>query len=438
VRTAKHCGFLRDWGSLVLLALVLVVLWPHGASAHAVLIRTDPPRDAVLEVPPAQVTLVFTEPVEAVDGGYRLFDATGLVAHLDVTAPSLNATASGFEILLEMPANLPDGSYLIDWRVTSNDTHPISGALVFSIGAPSAPPASAPEAADLAPVMGAVQGIGYVTLLAATGLLLFDLTVSSGGMRNRRLIVGAAVIAVAAHLLLVPMAGIRSAELGLDEILRTEAWRVGLSGPMVSVVLLIALGLVLAVAAAFLHGVRREAGIILGVLTALVALPLVGHTETVEPSWLMWASDLIHAFAGAIWFGGLIGLAQYLHRYGRSHPAAGARVVERFSVIAGISFAVAAASGSVMAFRIVDGLDALTGTTYGQLLIAKLLVLAVPFALAAWNRLVLVRDRACPGNVSGVATAAQVRGGGGGDAPPGGCPDRAPHAAESGGGRHRR
>jgi copper transport protein len=104
----------------------------------------------------------------------------------------------------------------------------------------------------------------------------------------------------------------------------------------------------------------------------------------------MYMSDLVHGIVGAIWFGGLIGLARYLLLSGRHDPVAGVHVVTRFSFIAGVAFALAAFSGTVMAVRILENFDALFDTTFGRILLAKIAVLVIPFVIAAWNRFRLV------------------------------------------------
>src|SRR5690606_37441684 len=60
------------------LVVLFVVLGPAlGASAHAVLVETDPPDGARLEQMPEQVALRFSEPVSVPEGAVRVFDASG-------------------------------------------------------------------------------------------------------------------------------------------------------------------------------------------------------------------------------------------------------------------------------------------------------------------------------------------------------------------------
>jgi len=62
----------------------------------------------------------------------------------------------------------------------------------------------------------------------------------------------------------------------------------------------------------------------------------------------------------------------------------------RFSTAAAGVLAALLATGWLLAWRIVGSWDHLVGTTYGQLLLAKVAVVAVAIAIAAWNRFVLL------------------------------------------------
>lgn len=376
----------------LLAILPLISLQSHTASAHAALIDTEPVSGAVLDAAPERVTLSFTEPVDLVDGGYRLFGGEGVIG-------TLEAESSGSDVVVMLPDDLPDGSYVVDWRVVSLDSHPISGALPFSIGSPGSAPVAAPAATDITPEMGVVQGIAYLALLAAVGLAIFNL-IAGDWSRDSRLIGALALVAVVAHILLIPLTEINAEGKGLSTLFHGETWSGDASDHPLVAAIVVSIGLgVMWAGVAYRFGRDdlpgrwnwlRPAAIVAGAGMALFSMSLVGHTQSVEPTPGMVGSDLVHGIATATWFGGLIGLALWLRRTGRTDPQGAARMVGRFSVVAGIVFLVAASTGAYMAFQIVGSLDALLETTYGRLLIAKVTVLLVPFGLAAWNRFALV------------------------------------------------
>ncbi|HWV23211.1 MAG TPA: CopD family protein, partial [Thermomicrobiales bacterium] len=122
--------------------------------------------------------------------------------------------------------------------------------------------------------------------------------------------------------------------------------------------------------------------------------------------YLMHGADFLHGAAGSFWFGGLVGLSLYLaavlgKRDDGTAPSGATTVVARFSFWAAIFFVGLALSGVVMAVRILGNWDALLHTTYGKVLIAKVLIVLLPLMLAAWNkfRLVPAVERA-PDNAS--------------------------------------
>ena len=125
----------------VLLALAVV---PAGASAHAILESTTPQRGATLAAQPKQVSLRFSESVEGNFGALRVFDAA---ARRVDDGRTVHPGGDSSRLAVGLTPGLPDGTYVATYRVISADSHPVSGGLVFSVGAPGA--AAAPTVADL-------------------------------------------------------------------------------------------------------------------------------------------------------------------------------------------------------------------------------------------------------------------------------------------------
>ena len=128
--------------ALVAPALVLAVALA-GASpavAHAELVSTDPEEGAVLDDAPATITLTFNEPVRLTSQEVAVYDSEG-------DPVEATARASGVEVGVALggAADLADGSYVVVVERPLDDGHPISGALTFSVGAPSAEVSAPPE-----------------------------------------------------------------------------------------------------------------------------------------------------------------------------------------------------------------------------------------------------------------------------------------------------
>ena len=159
-------------GALLAVALAAVVLLGlvGPAAAHATLVSTDPTQGEVLEEAPERVVLTFDEAVRGVPDAVQVFDAQG------VLVPA-TAAVRGAELEVVPDEPLGEGTTVIAWRVVSEDGHPISGSLTFSVGAPTTgftPPPTEPEsAADVPMALTVVRGVGYVGLLLATGLVVF-------------------------------------------------------------------------------------------------------------------------------------------------------------------------------------------------------------------------------------------------------------------------
>ncbi|KGM13547.1 hypothetical protein N869_13355, partial [Cellulomonas bogoriensis 69B4 = DSM 16987] len=128
---------------------------------------------------------------------------------------------------------------------------------------------------------------------------------------------------------------------------------------------------------------------LLGAAAALASFVLVGHSRSFGIVPLVMASDALHVLTGAVWFGGLIGLAVTLHR-AEPVPVALARVVARFSTLAGWLVLGLAVTGVVLGWQIVGSVQGLLTPGYGWTLLAKVAVAVLVVAIGGWNRLRLV------------------------------------------------
>ncbi len=118
----------------VLLALCLTLALPAISEAHAILLRSDPAKDAVLPVPPNQVRMWFSEDLNpsfstavVVNGANKRVDiGNALVSPSDAT-----------EMDVTLKPNLPPSVYVVIYRTDSNvDGHILTGAFLFSVARP--------------------------------------------------------------------------------------------------------------------------------------------------------------------------------------------------------------------------------------------------------------------------------------------------------------
>lgn len=114
-----------------LLALVAAVAWfaSAPAAAHAFLDHALPGVGSTLHESPRSVRLSFTEQLEPAFSRVRVVDASGKAvdagdSRVDASDPSVLAVS--------LPALAP-GTYRVQWRVVSVDTHVTEGDFTFEI-----------------------------------------------------------------------------------------------------------------------------------------------------------------------------------------------------------------------------------------------------------------------------------------------------------------
>ena len=112
--------------ALILTALWLAV-WCAPALAHARLLQEAPASGASLDEPPRQVRLEFSEPVDAEFDPLKVFDAEGNRVDED----DARIDPNDVRVLLAGLKDLPEGSYRVEWRVTSIDGHVVEDAYAF-------------------------------------------------------------------------------------------------------------------------------------------------------------------------------------------------------------------------------------------------------------------------------------------------------------------
>jgi copper resistance protein C len=172
------------WRLVALLGLsaAWLLLLCAPALAHARLVETYPTGGGILAEPPEQVQLLFNEPIEAEFEPIEVYDQGGERVDEDDARVSPNDA----KLLVADLGGLSEGSYTVEWRVTSADAHPISGTYGFTVNASADadPDAGEPiepiersaeqeetgSAQDLVPTV--VLGILLVGALVVAGLVV--------------------------------------------------------------------------------------------------------------------------------------------------------------------------------------------------------------------------------------------------------------------------
>ncbi|MGW3724675.1 copper resistance CopC/CopD family protein [Streptomyces sp. NPDC000851] len=372
----------------MLLGAVLVLLLLGGAgpaSAHAGLGSTDPRDGTVLDAAPRHITLTFTESVGLLDDSVRVIAPDNRPLR---TSGAAHVDGSSDTVRLRLPAGLEDGTYTVAWRVVSADSHPVSGAFIFSVGEPSATtvavtaPAEDPAATSLYNI---ARYCAYGGLALLIGVLVFTAAVLGGPSKAlRRLIPAACLTLLVSTTALLFLRGPYERGTGLADALDPAVLRATLtSRPGLALLARLAL-----LAGAFLLVRRswRRPHAVLGVPLALgLALTWAAaeHASAGIQVPVAITSSVLHLLAMAVWLGGLTALLTVLYRAPQDLTAP---AVARFSRLAFACVAVLTLTGVYQSWRGVGSFDALTGTTYGRLLLVKLAAVTLLLAAAAVSR----------------------------------------------------
>jgi copper transport protein len=390
-------------------------LWSAGAvSAHAELLGVTPADGAVVQDTPAQVVLRFSEHVSLTGGSARVLDAQAAVVSGD-------PRVEGDQVIIPLGGELPDGTYTVTWVAISEDSHPVSGATVFSIGAPT--PGGGLAVAPGAPSAGwgvraaaaTLVALSYAGALVAVGGWWFlvvvdarspgdDETEPAFHTRIRGLVGRAAVLGAVTAVASIPL---RIARLGggmgalRDNNLLGESLRgpIGVSTAVTAAGLLVMAGLV--EPATSRRAVGRIAALVIG-FVALAGFAIEGHTRSQHPIALMVAFDVVHLAAASVWLGGIAALV-IATRSGPEPDVLG-RIVGRFSTMAVVAVAAVIGAGTGMAILVLPSVGDLFSTGYGLAMLIKIALVLPVIAMGAYNNRRLV-----PAMSAGAAAAPERR-----------------------------
>jgi copper transport protein len=367
---------------IVFVSVLLAAIAQAGAAlAHASLIRSEPADRAVVALPPSVLTLIFNEPVSPLV--FRLVGPSGEATELkDVAAD--NAT-----VTIRLLDRLGSGTHLLSWRVISADSHPVGGALTFSIGQPSARPATPHLDSDRG-VLGAAVWIArlalYIGLLLGVGGTFYAEWIAAEPLSPRvgKIVAAALECGLVAAVISVGLQGVDALGLSLSDLKQPKVWTAGLATSYGFTATIAAGAMIVGLAALRSSPERGRRLSLLGLVGVGVALAASGHASAAEPQVLTRPAVFLHGVAVAFWIGALLPLAAAMRAPKR-------RQVEltRFSRAIPIAIVVLVASGTVLAVVQLRRFDALWTTDYGLVLSGKLAAVLVLLALAAVNRYAL-------------------------------------------------
>lgn len=410
-------------------ALLLALLLPSAAAAHAVLVSSTPAWNAVVRATPQRVTLTYDE--EVVPQFARVTVAVGTSGRNLAGPPRV----TGSVVVVTLGAG-GAGSYTVRWKmVAKDDGHVTEGAFSFGVRAKPLPPAPASGVSvPVAPQL--LAWLQFLGVILAGGTLTFRALVlapaaralGDRGDKEASVAIGVAVVgaAVALHAGLFgflvgayPIVGG-----GVVNVINTQIIpiRVGTHlGQAWTLTTFAWLGVLTLLVSAWVTPRRREPLLTsAGLLSLAIGFGISWASHPDARGTLPLAADYVHLLAAALWVGGVVALAilagvarrrsraardpvsrapgDPLSRSAREplrrEPLVREPLVRecllRFSRLATPAVAVLAMAGAYLALRELPAASAILSTSYGITLLLKSVVFLAAFALAAYHRRAVV------------------------------------------------
>jgi copper transport protein len=367
---------LRRLATAIAVAALLAVagVGAGNASAHPTLLVTDPVGQSAVDTSPALITLVFNEPVTFGADAIAVLDASGR----PVPVAAASSQRDGRAVTTRPQRALPHGIYTVRWRVTGSDGDEVEEEFRFAVGV--ALSAGTADGASTRPGWGtgALRWLLLAGLAAAIGALIAQRVIATARKERPTLPVLRSWAPAGVLLALAAVIGLliqRVVEAG-DIV---AAWQ-GRAG----IILLVQAAGLLAAAAMTRFG--RWA--LPPLLVVVAAEGIRSHAGVSHGAWGA-ALTGIHLAADMVWVGALVHATRAVLAW-RREAAAVRWVLTPYMRLALWTFLLVVTTGVLSALALVP-LSQLTSTTYGRVLLIKLL-LVVAASLAALAGRLIQRD----------------------------------------------
>jgi copper transport protein len=386
--------------ALVVVALLTVLAPAQLASAHAILLISEPAPSAVLDQSPTEIALFFNEFVDTVFGKIRILDSSGNV--VQIIKPVRDAAN---QTIVRAPiSKLKEGTYVVVWRVASADSHPVQGSFAFQIGNTSTDVSAISNGqvlerhglASLFDVIRWVTYLGIVLLIGGIGLLQAVRTdrlsprstlALMGGWAFAALGTLEGLIAYGPHISGYKI--YKAVDLSLlSETLTTQYGKMQLT----RLVLLGIIGTLVSVIQ-----FRGTWWWKIGAWTSLVGitltLSLAGHPVATNPVPLSVGLDMLHMLAISLWVGPLLIIVYDRNMWLANDESTSAPSLRWFSRTAGFAVPVIVVTGVLQAWFMLGGFSHILDSRYGRTLIVKVCLVVVLIALGAVSRVAMQQKR---------------------------------------------
>jgi copper transport protein len=366
----------------LLLVCTLATSSPQGF-AHAVLLDSSPKPGEMLMQSPSEVVANFNEGVGPIF--FKVLDVKGQ----PVGDPG-EIRLDGTKMILPLRATIPNGTYVLTYRVISADTHPVGATFGFSIGEPMKTVDATADAGSRSIWSLAVavnRWVLYAGMLWVAGTALFLLLLGiEGSLREdaRQKARWASVVTALSYVLAVGFGGADMQLGGVDALWKAATWRSGLDSTLAPSAVFGVISMALLYAGCMAGERRRHGVLIAGVALAIGSFLVTGHAATAPPAWLMAPVVGAHLLATAFWIGAFRPLLLSTRQLSAADSGA---LMQRFSNFAVPAVIVALISGSAISLKQLGSPANLFNNDYGTVLLTKIILVFVIIGIAAYNKI---------------------------------------------------
>ncbi len=380
----------RLWLLAAAVAAVALAI-PAAAVAHAVLDGSNPSPGQRLDVAPRQLELRFSGPLRVLPNSIQVLSTTGQ----RFSGPP--RFGHDKRTLLADLLDLPKGGYTVRWRTLSAlDGHVVSGVFTFGIRYPALPATAAYGTTAPGTTEQLVRWGYYLAIALLVGGLAFRVVLLRGlelppRLRRALLISTAAGVVASIEIGVVGflLRAVNVLQVPFAEFLYGDLSPLANGTRFGQAFIALTLGFVVVAALitfAWLSDRTWPLAVALPFTLALcTGLALSGHSSTGGQAWASELADWVHFSAAAIWVGGLATMAICL--WGTA-PELRRVVFLRFSRLAVALVGLVAAAGIYLTIRRLTAVADLWETTYGNVLIIKLVLVVAALAWGGFHHLV--------------------------------------------------
>ena len=377
----------------------VLALGATAASAHATLESSSPADGQSVLTSPSEIRITFSEAVTTISGGLSVLDADGKT--VDV---GNSEVVGGRTLVAPISESLSDGTYVATYRVLSADGHPVSGSLLFAVGAGALDRSAQPSSSGdrLWEIIGGISRfIMYLAALVAAGVAFFLAFIHDHAEDRWRIVpfvrIGSILALLSAIGIVMSQAALLTGK-GAGAVTDSNVLRDVLNQHLGWSLALLMIGLAAVHLSTDIPKKMVSKSLALsGGLAVTVSFAVWGHATELSPTAISLAADAIHATAAALWLGGLVGLVMVLSLRTPETVRATAGIIGRFSRMAFWSVIALTLAGLTLTITGSDAsLNSILTTTWGQLVLAKIGLTLIVVLIAAWNRRTLVPSLTSP------------------------------------------